>query len=264
MRQKILLIVAVFFGLLAFMFTYQQINQEKRRIQSSTEERYLVQVVNDLSEGEKISKEDIRVVKMRRFVNDGRDEIPWSQHENIIGREVFVMIEKGSILNFKDLRSSISTGRTGLSARTAYGYRAIAIPVDSIASVAGLVQPNNYVDIIGTFRFPDTKGDSSLDTLTLTVLQRVRVLATGSDMGMHAIDGAGRTSARSYSSVTLELTPKEAEMIVFAMQKGRLTLSLRSYEDVQFTRDVQSVDWEFLRKNVEAYNAEREMRNKAR
>lgn len=88
------------------------------------------------------------------------------------------------------------------------------------------------MDLIGTFRFPDTRGDSSLDTITLTILQRVRVIATGTDMGYLASSSSGQNyAARSYSTVTLELTPKEVEMIIFASQKGRLTMSLRNYEE---------------------------------
>ena len=127
------------------------------------------------------------------------------------------------------------------------------------AVVTGLVQPNNYVDLIGTFRFPDTRGDSSLDTITLTILQRVRVIATGTDMGYLASSSSAQNyAARSYSTVTLELTPKEVEMIIFASQKGRLTMSLRNYEESAITQKLQSVNWNFLQKNIMNYNAERE------
>ena len=71
--------------------------------------------------------------------------------------------------------------------------------------------------------------------------------------------GTGVSAAgRSYSTVTLELTPKEVEMIIFAQQKGTLTLSLRSYEDPNITTDVQSVDWAYLQQHIKEYNAERE------
>ena len=100
---------------------------------------------------------------------------------------------------------------------------------------------------------------SSLDTITLTILQRVRVIATGTDMGYLASSSSGQNyAARSYSTVTLELTPKEVEMIIFASQKGRLTMSLRNYEESAITQKLQSVNWNFLQKNIMNYNAERE------
>ena len=115
--------------------------------------------------------------------------------------------------------------------------------------------------MIGTFHFPDARGDSSLDTVTMTILQRVKVLATGTDIGYASQNGAQNSAApvaRSYSTVTLELTPKEVEMIIFAQQKGSLTLSLRSYEDPNITTDVQSVDWAYLQQHIKDYTSERE------
>ena len=153
---------------------------------------------------------------------------------------------------------SLTSGKTGLTSLNRPGYRAISISVDATSSVTGLVQPNNYVDLIGTFRFPDTRGGSSLDTITLTILQRVRVIATGTDMGYLASSSGQNYAARSYSTVTLELTPKEVEMIIFASQKGRLTMSLRNYEESAITQKLQSVNWNFLQKNIMNYNAERE------
>ncbi|MBR4665269.1 MAG: hypothetical protein IKO93_15490, partial [Lentisphaeria bacterium] len=111
---------------------------------------------------------------------------------------------------------------------------------------------------IGTFRFPDTKGDSSLDTITLTILQRVRVIATGTDMGVLASNGSPEARSRGYSTVTLELTPKEVEMIIFATQKGRLHLRLRNYEEAAITHQLQSVNWNFLQKHIPSYTEERE------
>jgi pilus assembly protein CpaB len=57
--------------------------------------------------------------------------------------------------------------------------------------------------------------------------------------------------------VTLELTPKEVEMIVFATQKGRLVLSLRSYNETGFEDKLQSVNFKYLQDHIEEYNKER-------
>ena len=262
MKQKLLLLGAVFFGVLAFMFTFHQINVEKSRIRGEAQDVYLIQVVRDLAENEKITEDAIREIKVRRFRNtmeaSALREIEYDRKNMVIGREVRSLIQAGSILQWTDLKTSLTTGRSGLTALVRPGYRAISISVDATSSVTGLVQPNNYVDIIGTFRFPDARGDSSLDTVTLTILQRVRVIATGTDMGMLGGAGNADVRSRSYSTVTLELTPKEVEMIIFASQKGRLHLSLRNYEESAITRELQSVNWNFLQKHIPSYTQERE------
>ena len=262
MRQKLLMLAAVFFGVLAFIFTYQQIKQERTKIMSSAVRVKLIRVKNDLSEGDKLMESDIEMFESMRFASGAVNslEIPWDRRADVIGSPLRSLVRKGDILTWRDFRQVITTDRSGLPAQTRSGWRAISIPVSSVTSVSGLIRPNNFVDVIGTFHFPDAKGDASLDTVTMTILQRVKVLATGSDIGYAQQNGSQSSVpvARSYSTVTLELTPKEVEMIIFAQQKGSLTLSLRSYEDPNIVSDVQSIDWAYLQKHIKEYNLERE------
>ena len=263
MRQKILMLAAVFFGVLAFIFTYQQIQQERSKIRNSAVRVRLIKMKTDMSEGDKLMETDIEMFETMRFAAaaSGTLEIPWDRRSDVIGTPLRSMVRKGDILTWRDFKQVITKDRTGLPAQTRSGWRAISIPVSQVTSVSGLIRPNNFVDVIGTFHFPDAKGDSSLDTVTMTILQRVKVLATGADIGYAQQNGAQPNVAaagRSYSTVTLELTPKEVEMIIFAQQKGSLTLSLRSYEDPNITTDVQSVDWAYLQQHIKEYTSERE------
>ena len=263
MRQKILMLAAVFFGVLAFIFTYQQIKQERSKIMSSAVRVRLIRMKADVSEGDKLMESDLEMYETMRFVNAASNtlEIPWDRRSDVIGSPLRSMVRKGDILSWRDFKQVFTKERTGLPAQTRSGWRAVSIPVSQVTSVSGLIRPNNFVDVIGTFHFPDAKGDASLDTVTMTILQRVKVLATGADIGYAQQNGAQTGASpmgRSYSTVTLELTPKEVEMIIFAQQKGSLTLSLRSYEDPNITTDVQSVDWAYLQQHIKDYTAERE------
>ena len=263
MRQKILMLAAVFFGVLAFIFTYQQIKQERSKIMNSAVRVRLIRMKTDMAEGDKLMESDIEMYEGMRFANAAANtlEIPWERRSDVIGTPVRSMIRRGDILTWRDFNQVFTKERTGLPAQTRSGWRAISIPVSSVTSVSGLIRPNNFVDVIGTFHFPDAKGDTSRDTVTMTILQRVKVLATGTDIGYAQQNGAqpgASAVGRSYSTVTLELTPKEVEMIIFAQQKGSLTLSLRSYEDPNITTDVQSVDWAYLQQHIQEYTAERE------
>lgn len=240
MKQKLLLLGAVFFGVLAFMFTFHQINAEKSRIRGEAEDVYLIQVTRDLGENDKIPEDAIRELEVRRVRGSsgaaaGR-EIEYDRKNLAPGREVRSFIQAGSVVQRTDLKTAVSSGRNGLTALVKPGCRAVSIPVDATASVTGLVQPNRYAALIGTFQFPDARGDTALDTITLTILQRVRVIAAGTGMGVMPGNASRDFHPRFYSAVTLELTPKEVEMIVFAAQKGRIHLSLRNYEEAQITK----------------------------
>ncbi|MBR2374469.1 MAG: hypothetical protein IKA87_09605, partial [Lentisphaeria bacterium] len=66
MRQKMLLLVAVVFGLMAFMLTYKQLEHEKAKIRGNSEERVLIQVKNNMVEGQEIKITDIGPKRERR------------------------------------------------------------------------------------------------------------------------------------------------------------------------------------------------------
>lgn len=260
MKQKLLLLAAVFFGVLAFILTFQQINSERAKIRSTMQEVALLELKRDIAENEIITEDAIVVKKYQRAKSQlaSSREVTADQKNLIIGRKALFQINKGSVLQWNDLQTSMAAGRDGANSVIRPGYRAISIPVDQTASVSGLVQPNNYVDLIGTFKIPASRGDASLDTITLTILQRVRVIATGNDYGVRA---PGQGAARSYSSVTLELLPNEVEMIVFASQKGYIQMSLRNHEDTATIKEHQSVNWKYLESNFQKYNKERAKRN---
>ena len=119
--------------------------------------------------------------------------------------------------------------------------RAITIPVNDVTGVGGLVKPKDHVDLIGTFetenysevsdRVGTARGMSRVpvDTATITLLQNVTVLATGRSLS-EGLAGLGR-GGPGYSNVTLLVTPEEAQMLVFCLKRGEITLSLRNPED---------------------------------
>jgi pilus assembly protein CpaB len=147
------------------------------------------------------------------------------------------------------------------------GMRAISIPVDLVASVTQMVIPGDRVDIIGTFTFPSAKPDPTLDTVTLTILQDVLVLATGKattrDLSNPALPPSARSGAGlAYSTVTLEVSPQEAEMLAFAIRRGggNLMLSLRHREDITIVWKPQSINFEYLEKHLAEFNVKRQER----
>ncbi len=264
MRQKLLLLAAVFFGILAFVLTYQQIQTEKRRIRGESTTVYLVKLTRDIAQGEEITLSDItrHQEHMQRGSQALSRYVQWRQSKLVIGRKTAISMDKNSFIQWDDLQPP-SRKKFGLTSIIPPGERAVSIAVDTTSSVTNLIQPDDRVDVIGTFRFPEMKGDKSIDTLTLTILQNVKILATGNRWGAIADTqpGGGRGS---YSTVTLSLSPKEAEMVIFAAQKGRLSLTLRNHEESRFEKDLQNVNFKYLEEHIGEYNEEREQRMRRR
>ena len=59
MRQKLLLLGAVVFGLLAFVLTYRQLEAEKRRILGDSETVVLIRITRNMVENEEIRETDV-------------------------------------------------------------------------------------------------------------------------------------------------------------------------------------------------------------
>ena len=86
MRQKLLLVAAVFFGILAFVLSYQQINAEKAKINNMREEIVVVVLSEDLSAREEIKAEHLAPKKTYRFKGDKTNAyITWKERNNVIG-----------------------------------------------------------------------------------------------------------------------------------------------------------------------------------
>ena len=66
MRQKLLLLGAVLFGLLAFVLTYRQLEAEKRRIMGDSETVVLIRITRNMVENEEIRETDVARYPVRR------------------------------------------------------------------------------------------------------------------------------------------------------------------------------------------------------
>ena len=136
--------------------------------------------------------------------------------------------------------------------------RAVSINCSGAASVSGMVKPNDHVDVIGTYAFPGADGKvRPSDIETRTILQNVLVLATGQTTAKNHRDEGDFD--RGYATVTLEVSPREAELLVFSEQmKGRLVLTLRSRNDTSYEKELPKVDFEKVKSELEALNVERQ------
>ncbi len=123
-----------------------------------------------------------------------------------------------------------------------------------------MVQPKDNVDVLGTFAFPSQESPGQMETVTLSVLQDVTVLATGQKIARQSLGQRNsRYNSSGYNTVTLEVTPREAELLVFAQKmKGSLTLALRHPTDVTWKRDLPAVNFDLLQNELPAINLERQ------
>ncbi len=105
------------------------------------------------------------------------------------------------------------------------GMRAVSVPINATTGIAGFVFPGDRVDLILTHKLKSGKGlNSKTLRVSETVLTGVRVLG----VDQRSSDQKGKGKVRVPKTTTIEVTPKQAEMIAVAKAIGRLSLSLRS------------------------------------
>jgi len=130
------------------------------------------------------------------------------------------------------------------------GTRAISISVDAATGVAGLIWPGDRVDVILT---QDIEAGASIGEriASETVLRDIRVIAVDQDIAQGAEPSAASKSGRVPSTVTLQVTPENADKVAVAQHLGHLSLAVRAISDggvelsaqnkPVFSKDVSSV-----------------------
>lgn len=115
-----------------------------------------------------------------------------------------------------------------LAAALGPGMRAVTVPVSAQSGVAGFVFPGDRVDLVLT-QTVTGGGDGPPLKASETFIRNLRVLATDQRVDTSSEDK--ETGVRTFSTVTLEATPRIAEKIAVAQTIGQLSLSLRSIAD---------------------------------
>jgi len=266
MKEKIILAVSLLFGIAALLLTTHYLKGKEAEFNKkladiyagATKAKYVV-AINNIPKGTIISKKDIGLKTV--FVSAaGSLAITEDNFRKILGKKAEHSIRKDDVLTW----SLIQGGRPtigGLSELITPGLRAISISVSGASAVSGMVQPKDNVDVLGTFAFPSPDVAGQMETVTLSVLQDVTVLATGQNTARQQLLGSrkSRYGSSGYSTVTLEVTPREAELLVFAQKmKGSLTLSLRHPADVTWKKQLPAVDFDLLQNELPAINLERQ------
>ncbi len=112
-----------------------------------------------------------------------------------------------------------------LAAALGPGMRAVTVSVSAQSSVAGFVFPGDRVDLMLT-QTVTGGGDGDPLKATETIIRNLRVLATD-QRTTNEKNEEGKTDVRTFSTVTIEATPKIAEKIAVAQTIGQLSLALR-------------------------------------
>ena len=242
----VMAVIAVF-----FVQSYVTSIEEEAKKKFGTEVLVVV-AKRDIKEMETINETAIEYqVKPKRFLEPAAISVDKKEEDkdtaktlkNLAGTIAIVPIKKNEQLTYNKLTEP--SMRTGLAPQIAPGRRAMAIPVSETSSVAKLIKPGDRVDLIAVIDM----GGGKENKIAKTILQDIVVLSIGRyvtnnvarSVEMDPLGGKDRVRSLaedfSYSSVTLEIEPIQAQTLALILANGdsALTLSLRNNDDTDRT-----------------------------
>lgn len=216
----VMLAVAILLGLFA-AFLARSLLGRSQKVADATVAVPTVQVVvaaAPIAFGEKITNEKLKLVQWpTASLPDGTYRRIGEAVDN--GQRVALRaIEPNEVLIARAI--SGEGGRLSTSPLLGETMRAVAFPVNEVAGTGGFLVPGDRVDV-----FMSRSGDNDELPYTDLLVQGARVLAVGQNAD------AGAAQPTVTKSVTVEVTPVQAQKIALAQTVGVLSVALRSLTD---------------------------------
>jgi len=253
-NSTILLSGACIFAAIVALFVRSQLSTPapvQQQAQIPVPKKMVLVADKDLNPGDFIDIASMRweetekpVSRSFYFIN-GQDK-----ESQLFGATVRKPVQAGTALNNSLVVRPNEPGF--ISAVLGTGMRAISIPTNAVASNSGLVNAGDRVDIILSLRKDDQEQPQATPNspppapllAAQTIVNDLRVLALNNDTDSNAdvrprqdVDKPDNTSSSNrprqalFQTVTVEVTPQQAEVLAVAKEVGLLHLSLRSGTD---------------------------------
>ena len=216
-RLRMAILVAVSFGLIAAYGIYSFLRQQRLAVEALRHSTQTVVVAaKEIPAGTSITPD---MVKLSSYLKTSIPPGSFSSPEQVSGRVVQTQVVVG-----EPLLASRMGEKAGLTVLLTPGQRAMAVKVNEIIGVSGFITPNDRVDVIANVARPGGEGQDG--QISKIVLQNKRVLSVA-----QTVEGQKDGKPQVASSITLELTPEDAEKLSLASLEGKILLALRGTQD---------------------------------
>lgn len=240
-KQKLILISGVALGLVAIVMVKMYVDQQQQASQAQakkaiadiqTNQTAVLIAKRDIPKGTAIESAPLdTAVVPNKFVQPQAV----TSLSRISGMVTIADISKDEQITLTKLVLPKQAGGD-LAGVTPAGKRAISIAVDNLASLAGMIKPGDYVDVITTLQIPvqTAEGQQASQIAVLPLFQNVSVLAIGQNTGGPVSRSRGEAvETGGVHLVTLALTPQEANFAAFVQEQGKIRFTLRSPADAK-------------------------------
>lgn len=246
-KQKLILISGVVLGIMAIVMTKMYLDQQRQVLQEKAKaaianmqsnQTAVLVAKRDIPQGSVIEPEMFESsIVPNKFVQPQAV----TSLDRISGMVSVAPISKGEQISLSKLINEKKASRN-LAGVTPSGKRAISIVVDNIASLSGMVNPGDYVDVLAIIPMPIQGQDGQVtnQTAVIPLFQNILVLAVGQNTG-GLVSSSGRytkadpspSSSGGNILITLALGPQESNLVAFVQEQGKMRLVMRSPADAK-------------------------------
>ncbi len=222
MRAKslILLLLALGCGLVASIGISQVIDRNKQPAPAAVETAPILVALKPINSTERIKLDK---VKLEQWPKDKIPKGALTKPEEVENQRAKITMFEGEpivrakLMGEEDRRPTVEVPP---------GYRLVAAPADSVSAVGNLIQPGDRVDVLVYVKanFNNTINQAG----AMTILQDIKVFAVNDQWRSSEDKGSESIAAKT---VSLLVTPEQAEKLTLAEQLGKLKLVLRSPDD---------------------------------
>jgi pilus assembly protein CpaB len=212
-KGTIFLAAAVVAGLVATYGIHRYVSIKTRVVKTPTRQVFIATA--DISPGTALSKTVVKAVNWPPSVIPPNCASSMGEIENRVAK---APIPQGNPVLFSML-APVGTA-AGLSGILEDGKRALTVKVDEVAGVAGFIHPGDHVDVLMDMAM---KEQGQQEHFSKTILHDIMILTTG-----QIWEQKGDNKPMVVNTVTLELTPDQAEVLNLASNNGKIRLALRN------------------------------------
>lgn len=214
-RALFLLFASLVISLIAVWGGFRWVTRQVE-VRTTAKLMRLVVASEPLSAGSRLSPNRLKLVD---WPTD--NPVPGSFSDVAALRDRVIMVPIASGEPLLEAKLAPVGNRAGLTATIKPGLRAVTIHVNEVGGVAGFALPGSLVDVVVTLQEDQGRMISKI------VLQKILVLAIAQEVTMK-----DEVKAKVVNTVTLEVTPQQAEKLDLAGSVGTLALALRNQLDV--------------------------------
>jgi Flp pilus assembly protein CpaB len=209
--NKLALVVAVVLGVLSILGikAYVERIQESNLLRQEMME--VMVAARDIDENRLFMEDDIETARFPRATLEQALRNTWvTDKQTVLGVRTKAKIKAGQILLVSHFHSGGPV--SGQGPKFGKDQRAITIPISRTGGLAGMLKPQDTVDLIASLSIKDPAGKQV--QVTRTLLKSVQIIATDNVTSAYAASGG------FYSTLTFALSPRDTNKLLFAINQG--------------------------------------------